>query len=166
MNPPRYHSMRLRGFTLIEMLIVLGIIAVLAMLAMPANLAKNQRADVAEALRMTETIRQTITFYYTMKLAFPEDNLQAGVPQADLLIGNNVTRIDIENGAIHITLGNKVSKALQGKILTLRPAVVTGSPTSPISWLCGAEPPVAGMEVVGENKTDLMPGLIPASCGR
>ena len=73
-------------------------------------------------------------------------------------------RMEIEDGAIHITLGNKVSKPLQNKIVSLRPAIVTGSPASPISWLCGSETPVSGMEAVGNNKTDISDGLIPASC--
>ena len=113
---------------------------------------------------MADTIREDVTAYYSYNLSFPANNNKAGVPEPDLLIGNNVTRIEIEDGAIHITLGNKVSKPLQGKILSLRPAIVTGSPKSPISWLCGSDSTVTGMEAVGENKTDLDNAIVPASC--
>lgn len=152
------------GFTLIELMVTIVIIGILATITIPSYLISRQRSDVAEALRMADTIREDVTAYYDFNLSFPADNNEAGVPEPDLLIGNNVTRIEIEDGAIHITLGNKVSKPLQGKILSLRPAIVTGSPKSPISWLCGSDSAVTGMEAVGENKTDLDNAIVPASC--
>lgn len=171
MNSPKhadvlnYRSLTvLRGFTLIELMVTIVIIGILATITIPSYLISRQRSDVAEALRMADTIREDVTAYYDFNLSFPADNNEAGVPEPDLLIGNNVTRIEIEDGAIHITLGNKVSKPLQGKIISLRPAIVTGSPKSPISWLCGSDSAVTGMEAVGENKTDLDNVIVPASC--
>lgn len=154
-----------RGFTLIELMIAVAVVAILATIAIPSNLIHRQRSEVAEALRMTDTIREDVTYYYIKNLSFPSDNSEAGVPEPNLLIGNKVTSIEVEDGAIHITLGNKVTKSLQDKILTLRPAIVIGSPTSPISWLCGSDKPVPGMETIGKNKTDLANSIVPASCG-
>jgi len=153
------------GFTLIELMIVVAIVAILATITIPSNLISRQRSEVTEALHMTDNIRQHITDYYRSSLSFPADNNEAGEPEPDLLIGNRVTRIEIENGAIHITLGNKANKPLQGKILSLRPAVVTGSPSSPISWLCGQDKPVTGMSAVGTNRTTLADAMVPPSCG-
>jgi len=154
-----------RGFTLVELMITVAVVAILATIAIPSNLSHRQRSEVAEALRMADTIRQDVTYYYIKNLSFPSNNSEAGVPEPNLLIGNKVTSIEVENGAIHITLGNKVNKSLQAKILSLRPAIVTGSPTSPISWLCGSDKPVPGMEAIGTNKTDLANAIVPASCG-
>ena len=153
-----------RGFTLIELMIAVAVVGILATIAIPSNLVHRQRSEVAEALRMVATIRQDVTYYYIKNLSFPSDNSEAGVPEANLLIGNKVSSIEVEDGAIHITLGNKVTKSLQDKILTLRPAIVIGSPTSPISWLCGSDEPVQGMEAIGNNKTDLANAIVPASC--
>ena len=152
------------GFTLIEMMVVVAIVSILATIALPSYIAKHQRSDVAKALRMAKNIRSDITNYYSANINFPSDNNEAGLPEPELLIGNKVTRIEVDGGVIHITLGNKVSQSLIGKVVSLRPAVVTGSPTSPISWLCGFDEPVTGMEAVGQNKTDISPGLIPSSC--
>ena len=153
------------GFTLMELMVVVAIIAILATLTMPSLLAKRQRGEVAEAVRMTKTIRNEVTEYYEKYHAFPSDNDEAGIPAPEKLIGNKVTGIKVEGGAIHITLGNKAAKPLQGKIVSMRPAVVIGSPASPISWLCGADEPVEGMTAVGEDKTDINEGFVPVNCG-
>ena len=158
------HTFQPYGFTLMELMVVIAIIAILATLTMPSLLAKRQRAEVAEAVRMAKNIRNEVTEYYEKHHAFPSDNDEAGVPAPEQLIGNKVTRIDIEQGAIHITLGNKVAKPLQGKVVSMRPAVVTGSPASPISWLCGPDEPVPGMQAIGEDKTDISYGFVPANC--
>jgi len=70
----------------------------------------------------------------------------------------------VELGAIHVTMGNKASEPLQGKVLTFRPATVIGSPASPIAWLCGYDEPVLGMTAVGLNKTDIDPEYLPWAC--
>jgi len=144
--------------------VVVAIIAILATLTMPSLLAKRQRGEVAEAVRMAKSIRAEVTDYYEKYHAFPSDNDEAGVPAPEQLIGNKVTGIEVEGGAIHITLGNKAAKPLQGKTVSMRPAVVIGSPASPISWLCGADEPVEGMKVVGEDKTDINEGFVPVNC--
>ena len=147
-----------------ELMVVVAIIGILATITMPSFYLSRQRSEVVEALRKTETIRDDVTAYYNHKLAFPSDNKEADLPEPEFLIGNRITRMQIEDGAIHVQLGNKISKPLHGKTITLRPAIVSGSPASPISWLCGLDEPVTGMEAVGENKTDLDPSVLPASC--
>lgn len=155
-----------RGFTLMELMVAVAIVAILATMAMPSFYISRQRSEVAGVLRQADTIRGDITDYYNIKLSFPSDNNEADIPDAELLIGNKFTSMEIEDGAIHITLGNKISQPLRGKILSLRPAIVSGSPKSPISWLCGAESPVSGMEAIGDNKTDLDDAIVPRSCDK
>ncbi|MCO7223429.1 pilin [Pleionea sp. CnH1-48] len=113
---------------------------------------------------MAGSLKDKVTQYYTEHLSFPTDNKMSGIPEEKLLIGNRISGVKVENGAIHITLGHKASKILHGKVLTFRPAVVTGSPTSPITWLCGYDEPVPGMEAVGDNKTNLDNVHLSASC--
>jgi len=153
-----------QGFTLIELMIVVAIIGILASVALPSYQDYTRRAEMVEALTLSSTFREKVTAYYREKLTFPQDNAQAGMPPADKLISNRVSRMALIDGAIHITMGNKISQPMQGKVLSFRPAVVAGSPASPISWLCGHDVPVTGMNAIGENKTSVGEEYLPISC--
>src|SRR5207244_12478956 len=77
---------------------------------------------------------------------------------------NYVSRIDVADGALSVTFGNLVNKSIAGKILTLQPLVVPGSPMSPMSWRCGLREIPKGMQAVGTNRTDVDGKFLPASC--
>ncbi len=156
--------MKTKGFTLIELMVVVSIIGILAAVALPQYSKYMQRAELVDPLAMAAVIREDVTVYYLENRRFPASNEQASVPASKFLIGNRVTGITVDNGAIHISLGNKASQLLQNTVLTFRPAVVTGSPTSPIAWLCGFDEPVTGMQAIGENKTTVPKEILPSAC--
>jgi len=153
-----------QGFTLIELMIVVAIIGILASAAVPQYGQYVERSRLVEPMAMLTQIKQHVNSYYLQEREFPENNSEAGLPEPGKLIGNSMTGIFVESGAIHVHLGNKIGAALDGKILTLRPAAVNDSPASPISWLCGYDTPVEGMHAVGENKTTIDPLKLPKNC--
>jgi type IV pilus assembly protein PilA len=156
--------MRTRGFTLIELMIVVAIIGILASIALPSYQDYTIRAQVVEAFSLANGLKGSVQEFRQERGRFPANNAEAGVPEPKFLIGNYVTGIEVRNGALDIQFGNNANAILAGKVVTLQPLVVTGSPASPMSWRCGLRKIPNGMEAVGENHTTLDRKFLPAAC--
>ncbi|HSB96752.1 MAG TPA: pilin [Spongiibacteraceae bacterium] len=153
-----------RGFTLIEMLVVISIIAILAMVALPNTQDKIIRSQIAEALPLADIAKAPIAASWSVAHTFPVDNAAAGLPVADKIVNNFISAVTVENGAIHIVFGNRANVLLKDKILTLRPAVVDDAPVVPVTWICGSAPVPDKMAVKGSNKTNVPPNYLPLMC--
>jgi type IV pilus assembly protein PilA len=156
--------MRQRGFTLLELMVVVGIIAILALLAIPTYQDKFVRDQIAEALPLADIAKPPVALQWALLQNFPADNAAAGLPVADKIVNNFISSVAIQGGAIHITFGNHANRAVLGKILTLRPAVVEDAPIVPVTWVCGYATAPEKMTVKGGNKTNIPPGWLPLRC--
>ncbi len=152
------------GYTLIELMVVLAIIAILSLSAIPVYLNSAARSQVEKALDWVEGPQDEITAFYRRTREFPQDNAAAGLPIPEELIGNYVERVEVVNGAIHLHLGHKINQKLDGEVVSLRPTVVEGSPATPISWTCGHAEPPDGMRAVGDNRTTAPGRRLPVRC--
>ena len=147
------------------MMVVLAVFAILALLAIPSNTSAIQRNQINKAITIVDHYTQQAEAFYRLNdNTFPNNNTEAGIPASDKLISPFSTELQLSEGAFHLTLGNDVAKNLQGKVISIRPLVVTDSPESPIFWSCGNKPPPEGMEAVGENRTDVEPISLPLKC--
>lgn len=153
-----------KGFTLIELLVVLAIVALLALMAVPRQFADAGKEQVTESLKMLEALKTKVEAFHAADGLLPERNEDAELPAADKLIGNYVSSIDMQNGAFHIHFGNKATQALQGKILTVRAAVVRDSAQTPIAWICGYSALPSGMVAAANDRTTVGPLLLPMEC--
>ncbi len=133
-----------KGFTLIELMIVIAIIGILAVIALPAYQDYTARAQVSEAFALAEGQKAAVVEYYADKGAYPSSNTAAGVAAADKITGKYVAKVDIGgNGVITATMKkDNVNAALSEKTLTLTPEAsvdTTSAANNPgsFTWKCG-----------------------------
>jgi type IV pilus assembly protein PilA len=153
-----------RGFTWIELVMVISVIAILAALAIPGMQDTALKKQVKEGLALADVAKAGVQAAYALGGVMPADNAAAGIPPSDKIVGNLVRDVAVDAGAVTLTFGNNASKLLRDKHLTLRPAVVPGEPRVPIAWVCHDMPVPSGMEVTGNDATDLPPSHLPVDC--
>ena len=121
-----------KGFTLIELMIVIAIIGILAVVALPAYQDYTARAQVSEALTLAEGQKSAVTEYRSDRGDWPTSNAMAGV--ASSISGKYVASVVVgANGAITATMkATGVNNDIKGKTLILVPTDNNGS----FTWTC------------------------------
>ena len=152
------------GFTLLEMLVVLGMVAILSLIALPSYLDRIVRQQIEAALPLADVAKRPLAAAWALTQVFPVDNAATGLPPADRIVGNQVSAVAVQDGAIHLTFGNTVATSLKGKILTIRPAVVEDAPIVPVAWVCGNASVPDRMTVKGDNRTSVPNVFLPLEC--
>ncbi|HEZ0817009.1 TPA: pilin [Neisseria meningitidis] len=123
-----------KGFTLIELMIVIAIVGILAAVALPAYQDYTARAQVSEAILLAEGQKSAVTEYYLNHGIWPGDNSAAGVASSSTIKGKYVQKVEVNNGVVTATmLSSGVNKEIQGKKLSLWAKRQDGS----VKWFCG-----------------------------
>lgn len=121
-----------KGFTLIELMIVVAIIATLAAIAMPVYERYTIRAQVAEGLALVGPFKPAIIEYRNDNGTFPADNAEAGLGAPTDYAGRYVSYIRVDGPVVSIRYGNEAHELINGRILTVTAVANPGS----ISWDC------------------------------
>ncbi|HEZ5935755.1 TPA: pilin [Neisseria meningitidis] len=123
-----------KGFTLIELMIVIAIVGILAAVALPAYQDYTARAQVSEAILLAEGQKSAVTEYYLNHGEWPANNNSAGVASSSKIKGKYVKEVEVKNGVVTATmLSSGVNKEIQGKKLSLWAKRQNGS----VKWFCG-----------------------------
>ncbi|HEZ4838829.1 TPA: pilin [Neisseria meningitidis] len=123
-----------KGFTLIELMIVIAIVGILAAVALPAYQDYTARAQVSEAILLAEGQKSAVTEYYLNHGTWPGGNSDAGVASSSTIKGKYVKSVEVKNGVVTATmLSSGVNKEIQGKKLSLWAKRQDGS----VKWFCG-----------------------------
>lgn len=149
---------------MMEMMAVIAVIAILATLAVPSYLDRLVRDQIKAALPLADIAKQPVAASWSAAQTFPADNAAAGLPVPEKIVANYVSSLMVKNGAIHLTFGNRANKAIAGKVLSLRPAVVEDAPIVPVAWVCGYAEAPEKMIVNGKNLTNIPELLLPIEC--
>ena len=109
-----------KGFTLIELMIVIAIIGILAVIALPAYQDYTGRAQVSEAITLMEGQKSAVVEYYADKGAWPTTNAAAGIAGATDIKGKYVAKVEVgSNGALTATMkSSDVNNDIKGKTVT------------------------------------------------
>jgi len=153
-----------RGFTIIEMMIVLAIIGILVLMAAPTYQDKIVRDQIAAALPLADLAKTRIEASWSIMQMLPGTNQLAGLPPAEKIVSNHIRATLVQDGAIHVTFGNNANGLISGKTLSIRPAIVADAPVVPIAWVCGYAAVPDKMTAHGENRTDVPANLLPFNC--
>ncbi|EMU1169988.1 pilin [Neisseria gonorrhoeae] len=123
-----------KGFTLIELMIVIAIVGILAAVALPAYQDYTARAQVSEAILLAEGQKSAVTEYYLNHGKWPKDNDSAGVASASKIIGKYVKEVKVEKGVVTAKMKpSGVNKEIKDKKLSLWARRENGS----VKWFCG-----------------------------
>ena len=118
-----------KGFTLIELMIVVAIIGILAAIALPAYQDYTKRTHVSEGLTLAGGAKASVTEYYSSQGNFPSNNSSAGLAAKTDIKGNAVKSVEVANGKIEIKYNNKVTDDA-----TLQLSPITGA--GGVQWSC------------------------------
>jgi type IV pilus assembly protein PilA len=130
--------MKQKGFTLLELLVVMAIISILAMVALPTYQNYMIRTKVVEDFSTAGKIKLMVEEYYMVNGVMPEKNEQLGLGDEKTITGTWLEKVKVEKnpmpGTIKLHYDHKVSLPQLGKQNEIKfvPEVVNGV----VVWEC------------------------------
>ena len=150
-----------KGFTLIELMIVVAIIGILAAIAIPAYQNYTIRAQITEGLNLADGWKTAIAEYYANAGTWPAATSSLAGTTAST--SKYVSSLTVSGGAIVITYGGQVNQKVSGSLLALVPYT---NGNNDVVWVCGNSTPASGASLgtaTSVNST-VSAQYLPAAC--
>jgi type IV pilus assembly protein PilA len=127
-----------KGFTLIELMIVVAIIGILAAIAIPAYQDYTVRAQVTEGMNLAAAAKAAVAETFLNRGTAPANRTAAGMSINNTdTSGKYVDQVAVTNGNITIRYANEANAAINQKTLELVPYI---TPDNSVAWRCGDAP--------------------------
>ena len=128
-----------KGFTLIELMIVVAIIAILAAIAIPAYQDYVVRSQVSEGASLVEGSKTAVAEFFSNTGNLPSNNASAGVAASASIVGSYVRTVAIVNGVITATFSNTSPQKANAAIVIVGKNTLVFSPIThagSTQWTC------------------------------
>lgn len=154
------------GFSLLELVVVMAIMAVLAAMVLPLFLSKIPREQIEESMPLIDSVKAKVDIYYNKSLAkkmpaLPANNEVAEARPAASYAGLFVESITIADGAVNVKFRTTANGKLAGKVVSWRPAA---REENNLSWICGYKVAPSDMQTGGTNATNVSRDALPLKC--
>ncbi len=123
-----------KGFTLMELMIVVAIIGILASIAIPAYQDYTIRAQISEGLVLSAGAKAALIDYYVDRGDWPNNNVKAGLVNQNDITGKYVKSVRVKNNVIIVMYGNDANKVIRNKKINLTAVYSLGI----IKWTCAS----------------------------
>jgi type IV pilus assembly protein PilA len=152
-----------KGFTLIELMIVVAIIGILAAIAIPAYQDYTVRAQVTEGLNLAADLKAGVAEYFANTGSWPATNSVIGL--SAVKAGKYVSSVEVNNGTIEINYGRQANASALASgqdLLALRPTV---SDNGDVIWNCGNHTEVGNATPASnDTATTVRDKYMPQTC--
>ncbi|WP_018145397.1 pilin [Thioalkalivibrio sp. AKL6] len=142
-----------KGFTLIELMIVVAIIGILAAIALPAYQDYTTRAQISEGITLAASARTAVSEHYITEGEWPASNAAAGftTPSTDIVNEIQISTENADDGPGLITVTFQTFGPIEAGSETL---VFEGNDATGggVEWVCGG------------TGTNVAPNYLPANC--